>query len=248
MRVALALLLTLASCRTVSGPDPCRDHWLCATFGMCTTDGPRCVAALDSSCAASRECADRRACRAFDGQCRPAPPCSGDYDWCKQEGRCQVVAGMCAAVTEADCAASVRCELFGECAPLRGSCVRPAETDADCRSQAGTASYSPCATNGQCTARGGRCVAENDAGCRASEVCRLAGLCGAWGGLCIATSAADCAASTDCEQDGACTLDGGACVATPEDCAALERCKQGEPCRVEGGICAPPAPFIYFQF
>lgn len=258
----LATLLATGACRSTppgalpAATDPCRDAWACTSFGLCTADGPRCIAAVDASCAASRDCADRGACRALDAFCRPTATTAEDCralgndraDWCAEQGRCQVVAGLCAAVTVADCAGSRRCALFGECAPLRGGCVRAAADDADCARPAGTERYVPCATNGQCTAQGGRCVAADDGRCRASEACRRSGQCSAHGGLCVATRQEDCAASLDCEEDGACNLQGSTCGAAEADCARLPRCQAPEGCKLEGGICASPIPFTYFQF
>lgn len=255
----LALLLALTCCRPDAAPrtaDACRDFWACPAYGLCTTSGPLCVAALDAHCLASEDCTERGACRAIGGFCRPVAATPADcsalgadrMDWCAESGRCSVVSGACVALTPQDCAASRACSIFGACTPVGGDCERGATTDAQCAEPVGSERYNPCAINGLCVARGGRCVADSDEGCRASAVCRESGFCGARGGRCVAVSEADCERAPVCASNGACALRHGGCEATDAICAARPECKERpEACVAKRGVC-DDAAFIYFQF
>ncbi len=256
--LVLASLIVLIGCKAeeVPTPDVCRESWYCPSYGLCTTLGPRCVAAQDSDCAAAADCERRGTCRAVDHFCSPVAAernaCralgSGRHDWCGEEGRCSVVSGLCVALTTDDCSGSRYCRDFGLCTPWEGICVRGATTDAQCSEPGGSSRYDPCASDGRCVARDGRCVVGSDEHCRGADACRTSGACSHHEGRCISTTQPDCERSEICERDGACVLRHGSCQATDEICAARPRCREHPAsCKVQDGVCAGDN-LIDFQF
>ena len=103
------------------------------------------------------------------------------------------------------CTSGATCTEAGACADRKDHrCTWPATSAADCAKPAGTRNIVPCKATGRCTAREGRCVAAQDADCRASADCEGLGLCSAANGRCVASKVADCQGSVVCKRLGHC--------------------------------------------
>ncbi|MBX3184289.1 MAG: hypothetical protein KF915_16800 [Polyangiaceae bacterium] len=154
-------------------------------------------------------------------------------------------AGAVSDTTEADAAPSKSLEeqleelsfapaLAGGCVP----CVSCGELDPVlCSEQACAAE--PCAAYGQCVAEQGRCVAKDDAACRASRRCSELGLCVRRGAVCAATRAEDCQRAAVCRERGLCAAERGVCVAKGDAaCRKSKGCALRGECSEQGGECA----------
>ena len=75
----------------------CEDDTLCALAGLCSADGPECVAGDDAECRRSQQCLTDGACSARDGECVAVSDdeCA-DSEACIREGRCTARDGYCA--------------------------------------------------------------------------------------------------------------------------------------------------------
>ncbi len=103
-----------------------------------------------------------------------------------------------------------------------------------------------CRGYGQCTARGGRCVATNNADCERSIICAEAETCRQAFGRCgfAAAGPDDCQKPRGprgidpCRFNGQCEVVGGVCAATdPNRCRASRWCQDGGQCTLESGGC-----------
>ena len=86
-----------------------------------------------------------------------------------------------------------------------------------------------------------RCVARDEADCRAADSCKTSGLCSFKLGICMGVSAEDCLASERCRRDGICAFRKAGiqpCIADVPSCKASERCQREGRCSVVRGKCA----------
>jgi hypothetical protein len=130
---------------------------------------------------------------------------------------------------EPGCAATTRCEEFGECGLRDGECEPT--LDAHCAASSG------CAERGACALVERHCGPRSDAHCAASGDCRRVGNCGVSDGHCLPTGDEHCSRSEGCQRDGMCrrlTGDGEpSCGAKQHaDCAQTELCRSQGRCRL----------------
>jgi hypothetical protein len=119
----------------------------------------------------------------------------------------------------------------------RFSCV--ASTDADCERSA-----TSCPDHGECAARGGVCVAVDDAHCAASQWCKVGDLCSAVGGWCQRAEKSPCARSAACRARGLCS-ERSTSVARIEDIFFASReSLVSDPGRVTKDLWQPPEPLV----
>ena len=148
----------------------------------------------------------------------PALDCT---DPCEVKGRCQALDGQCVATTDSDCWNSLDCKLAALCsAAPDGTCK--VMKDEDCKRGLQTSSQ------GHGKASGGTCVLDDCTKAYAHRsACNRKGLCTPVKGKCIAETDADCEASQGCLFNGLCTAKQGVCIASrEEDCAAALRCNK----------------------
>lgn len=198
----------------------CVDLPACRIFGWCSDmDDASCAANDDDDCMQSEACADYGSCHAFRGVCLPIATTSSD---------CFVPRG-------ADFVSP--CADLGLCDVVDGVCYSAARTDADCLATGlDESSGSPCSSYGACVARGGVCVAERDAHCRAAKVCAAAGRCASVRGWCAASSSESCEASSACKEKGECLHVRGSCLASLADCLEVPACFENDVyCQVDSG-------------
>jgi len=233
---ALANIPTGPGCRSPSPKaspdieDPCRSWVGCAEWGLCTLRDDVCVAGTDTDCHQSRVCGEYGTCRALHGVCRPA----------SVEGRCDSLGTQ----------KSNWCKDNGYCTVVDGICTLGATSVSACRTAPVEHAESPCEWGGMCQPHAGFCVPASDSQCAVSAGCQRSGTCRKSGDRCVATAAA-CQRSEACKEHGECTAAFGVCMATDVSCAATETCKKhGDGCRAERGRCKleKATPFIYFQF
>jgi hypothetical protein len=127
------------------------------------------------------------------------PRCGVGY--CACCGRCQFAdAGMCVALTNADCKQAGGCtgkDSYGACMTKAGACVEGPDS-------AACAGASSCTTVAKCAFIDGHCAPGSKADCEASNICKQGGRCTFAQGECIPQTDADCAGSNLCKQIGAC--------------------------------------------
>jgi hypothetical protein len=121
-------------CRARTAAD-CEQSRRCPADGQCRLDPAGECVADDQSCAASRVCAVRGSCAAWDGQClRPgekASDCDRELgtdkvNVCREYGYCTPLRvgdrSFCAATGPGDCQGSILCKEEGRCHYRDGGC------------------------------------------------------------------------------------------------------------------------------
>jgi|GEM_PF-976951 len=95
-----------------------------------------------------------------------------------------------------------------------------------------------CKKLGRCTPKDGRCVAESEEDCRASDGCIEQGLCALESMACVARSESDCMSSLMCREQGRCSPEGGQCIALDDaDCSQAKVCTDSGQCIAVDGQC-----------
>lgn len=156
-------------------------------------------------------------------------PCAAS-EACRVYGRCTAQGGTCVATRGEDCRATVGCLDYGLCSPFEGRCS--AVTEEDCRTAEG------CLDSGRCVPLDGTCAGVTDESCASTTSCREYGNCSARGGSCVAATAKDCAETESCREYGRCSPERGSCaVVTDADCRVADSCKERGLCSAEDGRC-----------
>lgn len=122
-------------------------------------------------------------------------------------------------------------------AELHFSCV--ASTDADCER-----STIACPEQGDCAARGGVCVAADDAHCAASQWCKLGDLCSAVDGWCQRGEKSPCAGSAACRARGLCSGRPMSLARIEDIFFASRESLVSDPDRSTEDMWAPPEPLV----